>query len=94
LATPANGFTVKVGDAAGLAAALTAVAGATSGERREWGANSSDMARSYWPDQWADTLLSAIRWTGADLEELLDDRGHTDIADHGTGAVTSWLWTR
>jgi glycosyltransferase involved in cell wall biosynthesis len=61
LATPANGFTVKVGDAVGLAAALTAVAGATSDERREWGANSSEMARSYGPDRWADTLLSAIR---------------------------------
>jgi glycosyltransferase involved in cell wall biosynthesis len=61
LATPANGFTVKIGDAAGLAAALTAVAGATSDRRREWGANSRDMARSYGPDQWADTLLSAIR---------------------------------
>lgn len=60
LATPANGFTVEAGDAAGLAAALTAVAGATADQRREWGANSSDMARSYRPDQWADTLLSIL----------------------------------
>ena len=50
LATPANGFTVPVGDAAGLAAALTAVAGATPDQRREWGASSSEMARSYGPD--------------------------------------------
>jgi glycosyltransferase involved in cell wall biosynthesis len=61
LATPANGYTVKVGDAAGLAAALTAVAGSTSDRRREWGAKSSEMARSYRPDQWADTLLSVLR---------------------------------
>ena len=60
LVTPANGFTVRVGDAAGLAAALTAVAGATADQRREWGANSSDMARSYTPDQWAETLLSVL----------------------------------
>ena len=60
LATPANGFTVKAGDVADLAAALTAVAGATADQRREWGANSSEMARSYRPDQWADTLLSIL----------------------------------
>ena len=60
LATPANGFTVKVGDAAGLAAALAVVAGATADQRREWGANSSEMARSYRPEQWADTLLSVL----------------------------------
>ena len=60
LATPANGFTVRVGDAAGLAAALTAVAGATADQRREWGAKSSEMARSYTPDQWAETLLSVL----------------------------------
>lgn len=61
LATPANGFTVPVGDAAALATALTALAGATPDQRREWGASSSEMARSYGPDGWADTLLSAIR---------------------------------
>jgi glycosyltransferase involved in cell wall biosynthesis len=61
LATPANGFTVPVGDAAALAEALTALAGATPDQRREWGASSSDMARPYGPDGWADTLLSAIR---------------------------------
>jgi len=60
LASPANGFIVEVGDAAGLAAALTAVAGATPDERREWGANSSEMGRLYRPDQWADTLLSVL----------------------------------
>lgn len=60
-ATPTNGFTVKVGHAAGLAAAPIAAAGATSDRRGDWGADSSDMARSYWPDRWADTLLSAIR---------------------------------
>jgi glycosyltransferase involved in cell wall biosynthesis len=60
LATPANGFTVEAGDAVGLAAALTAVAGATADQRREWGARSSELARSYWPDQWADTLLSVL----------------------------------
>jgi glycosyltransferase involved in cell wall biosynthesis len=61
LATPANGFTVPVGDTAALATALTALAGASPDQRREWGANSSEMARSYGPDGWADTLLSAIR---------------------------------
>jgi glycosyltransferase involved in cell wall biosynthesis len=61
LATPANGFTVPVGDVAALATALTALAGATPDQRREWGARSSDMARPYRPDGWADTLLSAIR---------------------------------
>ena len=60
LATPANGFTVRVGDAAGLAAALTAVAGATADQRRAWGAKSSEMARSYTPDQSAETLLSVL----------------------------------
>jgi glycosyltransferase involved in cell wall biosynthesis len=61
LATPANGFTVPVGDAAALAAALTALAGATPDQRREWGASSSEMASSYGPDRWADTLLSVLR---------------------------------
>jgi hypothetical protein len=41
--------------------ALTALAGATPEQRREWGASSSEMACSYGPDRWADTLLSAVR---------------------------------
>jgi glycosyltransferase involved in cell wall biosynthesis len=61
LATPANGFTVKAGDPASLAAALAAVAAASSDQRREWGAKSTELARPYSPEHWAGTLLSAIR---------------------------------
>jgi glycosyltransferase involved in cell wall biosynthesis len=61
LATPANGFTVPVGDVAALATALRAVASATPDQRRAWGTSSSEMARSYGPDRWADTLLSVLR---------------------------------
>ena len=48
LATPANGFTVPVGDAAALAA-LGAAGDASPDQRREWGDSSSEMARSYGP---------------------------------------------
>ena len=59
LATPANGFTVASGDPVSLAAALTTLGEASSDERKEWGRNSSEIARSYGPGHWADTLLSA-----------------------------------
>jgi glycosyltransferase involved in cell wall biosynthesis len=61
LATPANGFRVTTGDPASLASALTDVAGASSGQRRQWGEKSVELARPYWPEHWAETLLSIIR---------------------------------
>ena len=61
LATPANGFRVKTGDPASLAAALTEVAAASSDQRRQWGEKSAELARPYRPEHWAETLLSAIR---------------------------------
>ena len=61
LATPANGFRVKTGDPASLASALTAVAAASTDERRRWGEKSAELARPYSPEHWAETLLSVIR---------------------------------
>jgi glycosyltransferase involved in cell wall biosynthesis len=58
LATPANGFTVPVEDPDSLAAALAAVSEASLEQRKQWGRQSSDLASTYSPEQWADTLLS------------------------------------
>lgn len=58
LATPANGFTVPVGDPESLAAALAALSEASLEQRKEWGRRSSEMASTYSPEHWADTLLS------------------------------------
>jgi glycosyltransferase involved in cell wall biosynthesis len=61
LATPANGFRVRTGDPASLAAALTDVAAASSDQRRQWGERSAELARPYSPEHWAETLLSILR---------------------------------
>ncbi len=61
LATPANGFRVRTGDPASLAEALTAVATASTEQRRRWGEASAELARPYRPEAWADTLLSVLR---------------------------------
>jgi glycosyltransferase involved in cell wall biosynthesis len=64
LATPANGFTVAAGNPVSLARALTSVAAASTDQRRQWGRSSSEIASSYRPERWADTLLSAQSWSG------------------------------
>ncbi len=64
MATPANGFTVAAGDASSLARALTTVAAASTDQRRQWGRSSSEIASSFRPERWADTLLSAPSWNG------------------------------
>jgi glycosyltransferase involved in cell wall biosynthesis len=71
MATPANGFTVVAGDPASLARALTMVAAASTDQRRQWGRRSSDIASSYRPESWADTLLSAPSWKDPSVERLL-----------------------
>jgi hypothetical protein len=71
MATPANGFTVVAGDPASLARALTMVAAASADQRRQWGRRSSDIASSYRPESWADTLLSAPSWKDPSVERLL-----------------------
>jgi glycosyltransferase involved in cell wall biosynthesis len=65
MATPANGFTVAAGDPTSLARALTAVAAASTDQRRQWGRSSSEVASSFRPERWADTLLSAPSWNGS-----------------------------
>jgi glycosyltransferase involved in cell wall biosynthesis len=71
MATPNNGFTVAAGDPASLARALTTVAAASTGQRRRWGRNSSDIASSYRPERWAETLLSALSWKDPSVEGVL-----------------------
>ena len=61
VATPANGFTVSGGDPVSLAGALTTLTEASAEQRKEWGRVSSEIASSYGPEQWADTLLSVRR---------------------------------
>jgi len=61
LVTPANGFTVPVGDATRLAQALTTLTGADAVQRREWGRSSAEKASAYEPQRWAETLLSVCR---------------------------------
>jgi glycosyltransferase involved in cell wall biosynthesis len=61
MATPANGFVVGAGDPRSLADALTALTESSTDQRREWGRNSSEIASTYGPEHWADTLLSARR---------------------------------
>jgi glycosyltransferase involved in cell wall biosynthesis len=58
LATPANGFTVPVEDPESLAAALAALSEASLEQRKEWGSHSSELASTYSPEHWADTVLS------------------------------------
>src|ERR1700722_9641238 len=58
LATPANGFTVRVDDPNSLAASLGALSEASLEQRKEWGRRSSEIASTYSPEHWADTLLS------------------------------------
>ena len=59
LATPANGFTVPVEDPDSLAASLEqALSEASLEQRKEWGRRSSEIASTYSPEHWADTLLS------------------------------------
>jgi glycosyltransferase involved in cell wall biosynthesis len=71
MATPANGFTVTAGDPASLARALTMVAAASTDQRRQWGRSSSDIASSYRPERWADTLLSAPSYKDPSVEGAL-----------------------
>jgi glycosyltransferase involved in cell wall biosynthesis len=61
LATPANGFTVPAGDPVSLATSLTSVTQASVDQRKEWGRVSSEIAGTYGPEHWADTLLSIRR---------------------------------
>ncbi len=61
MATPANGFTVPGDDPVGLADALTELSEASEEQRKEWGRRSSEIASTYGPEHWADTLLSVRR---------------------------------
>ena len=58
LATPANGSTVPVEDPDSLAAALAALSEASLEQRQEWGRHSAEIASTYSPEHWAETLLS------------------------------------
>jgi glycosyltransferase involved in cell wall biosynthesis len=60
LATPENGFTVPVEDPDSLASALAALSEAGVEQRKEWGRRSSEIASTYSPEHWADTLLSIL----------------------------------
>jgi glycosyltransferase involved in cell wall biosynthesis len=71
MATPANGFTVAGGDPSSLARALTMVAAASTDQRRQWGRRSSDIASSYRPERWADTVLSARSRNDLPVEGVL-----------------------
>jgi len=52
---------VAAGDPVSLAEALTALSQAGADQRREWGRKRSEIASTYGPERWADTLLSACR---------------------------------